>query len=137
MKRFLAASLVALLLVALAALVALGSRGGAASAAQYQYRDKPSLTLSITEFFPSNYYTIHVDATNYFSGSEPGGQLELTCGGTKGSTCGPTPPPWPADAVGPSGSFSFDYTFPCGSNVKSAVAVDNDGVRSNQVKGPC
>ena len=136
MKRFLAAGLAAVLLVALGALVALGSRGGAASAAQYQYKDNPSLALSITEFYPNYYYTIHVEAAHYFSGSEPGGQLQLTCD-KAASTCGPEPPPWPADAVGPSGSFSFDYTFVCGSNVKSAVAVDNDGVRSNKVKGPC
>ena len=93
MKRFLAAGLAAVLLVALGALVALGSRGGAASAAQYQYKDNPSLALSITEFYPNYYYTIHVEAAHYFSGSEPGGQLQLTCD-KAASTCGPEPPPW-------------------------------------------
>ena len=135
MKRFLAAGLVALLLVAVAALVAFGGRGRAASAAQYQYGGRPNLNASILVATPS-YYVIRVAGTNYF-GSQPGGQLQLTCGGKRGSPCGPTPDPWPAGPVDESGRFSFDFTFDCGSNVRFAVAVDNNGVKSSPVRGAC
>jgi hypothetical protein len=94
------------------------------------------LKASILVVTPS-YYMIRVSGTNYFGGLQPGGQLQLTCGGKRGSSCGPTPEPWPTGFVDESGRFSFDYTFDCGSNVRSAIAVDNDGVRSSPVRGAC
>jgi hypothetical protein len=138
MRRFLTAGLVVLLLCALGALVALAPTSRVASAAQYQYQGKPSLTLSVVDV-SSTGYTLHVAGSSYFAGSQPGGQLQLSCQGRKGSTCGPAPGPWspgPVDSF--TGSFGFDYvSFACGSNVKSAVAVDNNGVKSNAVKGAC
>lgn len=138
MKRFLAAGLVAALLVALAVMVAFASTDGPASAAQYQYRGKASLTLSVANVTSSS-YTVHLDGSGYFSGSQPGGQLQLTCGGKKGSACGTGfPITWNPGGVGGSGNFSTDvFTFSCGTNVRSAVAVGNDGVKSNAVKGAC
>jgi hypothetical protein len=135
MKRFAAAGFVALLLIALAALVALSSRGGAASAAQYQYGGRPSLTLSTIDV--SSYYIVRLTGVNYFAGSQPGGQLVLSCGGRRGASCGPTPDPWPAGPVDTSGRFSFDFAFACGSNVRSVQAVGNDGVKSSPVRGLC
>jgi hypothetical protein len=138
MRRLLTGGLVVLLLCALFALVALAPRSRVASAAQYQYQRKPSLTLSVVDV-SSTGYTLHLAGSNYFAGGQPGGQLQLSCLGRKGSTCGPSPAPWPAFGVNPfSGSFGFDYaSFACDSNIKSAVAVDNNGVKSNAVKGAC
>jgi hypothetical protein len=139
MKRFLTSALSVLALVALTALMAMAVAGRPASAAsQYQYRGKPTLTISIVGASAQN-YTVHVSGSGYFSGSQPGGQLQLTCGGKRGSTCGlPLPLPWEAGPVGPDGTFDFDYVnFDCGSNVKSMVAVDNNGVKSNSLKGAC
>ena len=136
MRRLSAAVLVVVALVALAAL-ALGSTQKSASAAsQYQYGKKPGLTLSVTNLTSSS-YVLHLFGSAYFSGN-PGGNVVLTCGGKKGSTCGPTPPPWDPGAVDPDGNFSLDLAqLDCGSNVKSAKAVDVNGVTSNSVKGPC
>jgi len=139
MKRFLIAGLTVLALAALAALTAMALGGRPASAAsQYQYKGKPTLAISIVGATTQN-YTVHVSGSGYFSGSQPGGQLQLTCGGKKGSTCGlPVPLPWEAGPVEPDGTFDFDYVnFDCGSNIKSMIAVDNNGVKSNSLKGAC
>jgi hypothetical protein len=138
MRRFLTGGLVVLLVSALFALVALAPRSRVASAAQYQYQGRPSLTLSVVDV-SSTGYTLHVAGSNYFAGGQPGGQLQLTCLGKKGSTCGPAPDPWPSFGVDVfTGEFGLDYvSFACGSNIKSAVAVDNNGVKSNAVKGAC
>jgi len=140
MKRLLTAGLAVLAVAAFAALAAMALGGRPASAAsEYQYNGKPKLTISIVGATAQN-YTVHVSGTGYFSGSQPGGQLQLTCGGKKGSPCGPAPGSWGADdpPVNPDGTFEFDYVnFDCGSNIKSMVAVDNNGVKSNSLKGAC
>jgi len=139
MKRFLVSALTALAVVALAALMAMAVAGRPASAAsQYQYKGKPTLTISIVGATSLN-YTVHVSGSGYFSGSQPGGELQLTCGGKKGSTCGlPLPLPWEESPVEPDGTFDFDYVnFDCGSNIKSMIAIDANGVRSNSLKGAC
>jgi hypothetical protein len=138
MKRFLTGGLVVLLLSALGALVVLAPSGRVASAAQYEYQGKPSLRLSVVDV-SSTGYTVHVAGSNYFAGSQPGGTLQLSCAGKKGSICGPPPGSWSRGAVDPfTGRFEFDYvSFACGSNVKSALAVDGNGVKSNSVKGAC
>lgn len=137
MKKVFTGGFISLLLAALVGLALLASSGTAAGPSQYQYKN-PSLTLSVTNVTSAS-YTLTLSGTGYNSGTQPGGTLNLTCGGKKGSTCGPSPSPWPAGPTdAPSGSFSFDYvTFACGSNVKSAVAVDANGVKSNSVKGVC
>lgn len=137
MKRILSTALAVVALVALAAVLSMAVGGRTASAAQYQYGGKPALTISVVGASASS-YTIHVAGSGYFAGSQPGGQLQLTCGGKKGTPCGPAPAPWPAGPVGTDGTFAFDYvTFDCGSNVKSLLAIGNDGVKSNSVKGSC
>ena len=136
MRRFLTTGLTALALVALAALATTALVGrSAAAASQYQYQGKPNLASSVVDV-ASGGYTIRVAGTGY-SGSQPGGQLQLTCGGKKGAPCGPTPAPWPAGPVDAAGGFSFDFHFDCLSNVKSALAVGSDGTKSNSVKGAC
>ena len=137
MRRSLATGFTALVVVALAALMATAFAGrSAAAASQYQYQGKPSLASSVVDV-TSGGYSIRVAGTGYWGGSQPGGQLQLTCGGKKGAPCGPTPAPWPAGPVDAAGGFSFDFHFDCGSNVKSATAVGSDGTKSNSVKGAC
>jgi hypothetical protein len=59
--------------------------------------------------------------------------------GSDDTTCDPLPPPdsasnpWPSGPVDNQvdGSFSFDYRFQCPSDLKSARAVDANGVKSS------
>ena len=94
MRRLLTMGLTAIVLVALAALMATALVGrSAAAASQYQYQSKPKLASSVVDV-TSGGYTIRVTGTGY-TGAQPGGQLQLTCGGKKDAPCGPTPAPWP------------------------------------------
>ena len=129
-----------MLLAALVGVLSTASIGTAAPA-ERQY-NKPVLTLSVTHIGVgpggNPFYFMRVDGAGYAEGSTPSGTLTLTC--DKGTTCGGGfPLAWTAVApVGPSGSFiSFTLFFNCPSNVKSAIATDTDGVKSNNVKGAC
>jgi len=137
MKRLVTAGIVAMLVVGLGGLAVL-ARGGGAAAAAGQYK-KPALKLVVHENSFGGDYDIIVVGSGY-TDTQPGGDLVLTC--TKGSTCAhdpfPTPGPWPEGPVDPpDGSFSFDYHFSCPSEVKSAQAVDANGVKSSPAKGAC
>jgi hypothetical protein len=132
MKRLLTSGIVVVLLVALGVLVAMAARGGTASAAS-QY-NRPKLTLQATNFVPGNYFTFHVVGSGY-TDPYPAGTLQLTC--ARGSDCGPNPT-WDEGAVDPAfGSFSVDFFYGCPSGVKSAVAVDANGVKSSPAKAAC
>jgi hypothetical protein len=135
MKKLLAAGTAVLVLVALGALLAMASGGGAASAAS-QYR-KPALALLVTGFTPESDFTFHVVGSGYSEDAgQPGGQLVFTC--LKDTQCSPYPSQWGSGPVDlPYGSFYTDFFFYCGSGIKSAVAVDSYGVKSSPVKAPC
>jgi hypothetical protein len=132
MRKLLAALIVVLLSGALAALIGAGSDGNAA-AAQYQYA-KPSLTLAVINASGSN-YVFRLDGAGYV-GSQPGGDLNVACASKKAG-CPPSTLAWSAGPVDANGSFSFEFGFDCGTNVKPAQAVDANGVKSKSVKGAC
>jgi hypothetical protein len=135
MKKLLAAGTAVLVLVALGALMAMASGGGAASAAS-QYR-KPALTLSVLNFSPNYSFTYHVVGSGYSEDAgQPGGQLVFTC--LKDTQCSPYPSQWSSGPVDPpDGSFYTEFFFSCGSGIKSAVAVDSYGTKSSPAKAPC
>jgi hypothetical protein len=122
---------------ALAVMAALVLAAGAAAAPAKPARP-PALAVSVISATATG-YTFHVVGTNY-GATQPGGALEITCGGARGGICGPIPPPWIGglvDSTDDGGSFFIDYPFNCGSNVKFAKAVDNDGNESKRMKAPC
>jgi hypothetical protein len=132
-KKVLATALIAALVLALVALGSMASSGTAAGPSQYQY-NKPSLTISVVDVQPTS-WTIGIVGTGYNSGSQPGGTLSFTCS-RKSVSC-PPPAVWTPGLTDPSGTFATSFTFECGLNVKSAQAVDADGVKSNNLKGAC
>jgi hypothetical protein len=132
MKKAFTGGFVALLLAAIVGLAMLASSGTAAGPSQYEYR-KPSLTLTVQIVNSQSYF--NVSGTGYNSGSQPGGTLSFTC--RRGSTC-PLPFYWVPGETDTSGSFSFLLgILDCGSNARSALAQDANGVRSNTVKVTC
>jgi len=131
-KRHLSTGLLVLVVGALGALVLMSFGRGTAAAAQYQYGSKPRLTLSVLS--GSGGYTFRLVGVGY-SNTQPGGALRVTCT-NKAPSCGGSPQ-WPAGGVAADGSFVVDFFKPCGSNVKSAVAVDSNGLKSNGEKGAC
>lgn len=133
MKKLLATPLVAALVLALVALGSMTSSGTAAGPSQYQYT-KPSLTISVIEVTPTSWY-IGIVGTGYNSGSQPGGTLSFTCS-KKSASC-PPPADWFPGLTDPSGTWVTSFVLECGLNVKSAQAVDADGVKSNILKGVC
>ena len=144
MKKVLTGAFVALLLVALGGLLSMASIGSAAPTDR-QY-NKPVLTLSVTHIGVSpdgnTFYFLRVDGAGYTAGDTPTGTITFTC--TKGTTtCGPGPgfenwaPRFPG-VVDANGNFwSNNIQVNCPSNVKSAIATDTNGVKSNSVKGAC
>jgi hypothetical protein len=134
MRKIFTGGFMALLLAALVGLALLASSGTAAGPSQYQYR-KPALTLTVQIVGSQSYFNL--SGTGYNSGTQPGGSLTVTCGGKKGSSC-PPPVSWGPGPTDASGSFSFVAAIvDCGSNVRSALAVDANGVRSNSVRNTC
>jgi hypothetical protein len=142
MKKVMTGGLVALLLAALVGLLSMASIGSAAPTAR-QY-NKPVLTLSVSYVATAPdgtplYYYLRVDGAGYAEGDVPSGTVTYTC--TKGTDCASSyPSTWGPLflPVGPSGTFStVIWSFNCPSNVKSAIATDTNGVKSNSAKGAC
>jgi hypothetical protein len=139
MKKVMTGGLVALLLAALVVLLSMASIGSAAPTSR-QYNN-PVLTLSVSG--GAGGYYMFVQGAGYAydpqAPQEPIGTFTLTC--TKGTTCADAwPSTWgrPGDFLSPSGTFSwYGPVVSCPSNVKSAIATDPNGVKSNSVKGPC
>jgi hypothetical protein len=135
MKKVMTWGLVALLLAALVGLLSMASIGSAAPTDR-QYH-KPVLTLSVSG--GAGGYYMFVQGAGYAPGPTPTGTFTPTC--TKGTTCADA---WPSkwgqlgDFVRADGTFSwYGPVVSCPSNVKSVVARDTNGVKSNSVKGPC
>jgi len=143
MKKVMTGGLVALLLAALVGLLSMASIGSAAPTAR-QY-NKPVLTLSVAHIGVSpdgvTFYYLHVDGAGYAETDTPSGTITLTC--VKGATtCGPDPVflTWVPNQRGVDGNGNFssnNLQVNCPSNVKSAIATDTNGVKSNSVKAPC
>ena len=111
----------------------MASSGTAAGPSQYQY-NKPSLTISVIEVTPTSWY-IGIVGTGYNSGSQPGGLLAFTCA-RKSTSCQPQVG-WSPSSTDANGTFNTSVVLDCGFNVKSAQAVDINGVKSNTLKGVC
>ena len=140
MKKVMTGGLVALLLAALVGLLSMASIGSAAPTDR-QYK-KSVLTLSVSGGVGG--YYMFVQGAGYTPGPPgPTGTFTLTC--RKGTTCADAPDGWPpawgtvTDFVSSDGTFSWypGRVFSCPSNVKSAIATDTNGVKSNSVKAPC
>lgn len=140
MKRVMTGGLVALLLAALIGLLSMASIGSAAPTAR-QY-NKPVLTLSVSDPAGFGNYFVYVQGAGYDPGSAPTGTFTLTC--AKGTACadawlsawGPPSHGGTVDGLGTFVWYSPTVVF-CPSNVKTAVATDTNGVKSNSVKAPC
>ena len=140
MKKVMTGGLVALLLAALVGLLSMASIGSAAPT-ERQY-NKPVLTLSVPFLATApdgspSFYFIRVDGAGYAEGDTPSGTVTYTC--TKGTTTCAGASTWgPLVPLGPNGTFSWTiWQFNCPSNVKSVIATDANGVKSNSVKGAC